>query len=147
VNRFINGRRMDQQDKEPDATTGLLQHTGSVADDDDDVVGTSVTDWMESTSSKAANGHGQGIGVAPAAGSQLNASGTEISLDGPAQRAVQASGAGSVACGGNGNGSGKGGSSTALLKTAWKLKYQDFLPDKKGAGAANFDPITSENFQ
>ena len=150
---------MEQQGEEPDATAGLLQHAGSGPDDDDDtaVLDTATVDGrvpLTITDSGAANGqkkrHGSGVNV-PAAGSQLNASGTEISLDGPTSRAAPPTAGAGHGASGPGTGSGSGGrvtgSSTVSLKTYWKLKYQDFLPDKKGAGSVKFDPVASENFQ
>lgn len=146
MHRYLNGRMLDGQ--EPDATAGLLQHAGSGPEDEDDgPVPTTVVDGLASERHTA-------IVAAPAAttgssavvaGSQLNASGTEISLDGV--RAV-APPAGSNVIQGSGKGGGGGTTSMVSLKSsAWRLKYQDFMPDKKGAGANNFNPISSEHFQ
>lgn len=157
VHRYLNGRILDQQNEEPDATTGLLQHVGSGAEDDDDggaggggivaagaMTSTTADDRIvESSVSRTGNAPSSS-----AAGCQLNASGTEISLDGQAAGRATHATVGSAASVGGGGGSGKpAGSSTASLKTSWKIKYQDFLPDKKGTGAAKFDPVTSEHFQ
>ncbi len=141
---MLDGQR--SSDMEPDATAGLLQHAGSGPEDDDDgLVSTTVADGPAAERHTAITATPAGSsGSATVAGSQLNASGTEISLDGV--RTVGQT-IGSTAMTGSGKSGGAGATSTVSLKTAWKLKYQDFLPDKKGAGANNFNPISSEHFQ
>lgn len=100
-----------------EATTGLLQ-AGATADDDDDAPMATAAVVQTTTT---------------ASGGRLEASGTEVSLHGrPAATGLT---------------SAARTSSTASIRSAWKLKYQDFLPDRKHGRFAKWNPSSSEHFQ
>jgi len=118
LGRYVNGGILDPSECE-EATTGLLQ-AGAAADDEDDAPPTAVTSAVVQTSTAAA-------------GSRMEASVTEVSLHG----APTTAGPTAVVR----------TSSMASVRTSWKLKYQDFLPDKKHGRFAKWNPSSSEHFQ
>ena len=115
---YVNGGILDPSESE-EATTGLLQ-AGAAGDDDDDAPPTTTTSTVVQTS------------AAPPGG-RLEASGTEVSMHGrPAT---------------TGPISGGRTSSNTSIRSSWKLKYQDFLPEKKHGRLAKWNPSSSEHFQ
>jgi len=120
LRRYVNGGILDPSESE-EAITGLLQ-AGATADDDDD--GPPTT-----TATSAV------VQASTAAGGRLEASGTEVSFHGrQAAAAPPPTGAGKT-------------SSTTSIRSSWKLKYQDFLPDRKHGRFAKWNPSSSEHFQ
>ena len=102
---------------ESEEATTGLLQAGATGDDDDDAPPTTMTSTVVQTAS----------------GKRLEASGTEVSLHGrPAATAP--------ALGGR-------TSSSASIRSSWKLKYQDFLPEKKHGRFAKWNPSSSEHFQ
>ena len=119
LRRYVNGAILDPSESE-EATTGLLQ-AGAAADDDDDALPPSVVSSAVVQTSTAAPG------------GRLEASGTEVTLQG---RPVTT---GSTTAGKT--------SSTASIRSSWKLKYQDFLPERKHGRSSKWNPSSSEHFQ
>jgi len=121
LRRYVNGGILDPSESE-EATTGLLQ-AGAAGDDDDD--------GPPPTTAPSAVVQASALG----SGGPLEASGTEVSLHG---RPAATSGPAPVGR----------TSSSASMRSAWKLKYQDFLPDKKhGRSSGKWIPSSSEHFQ
>lgn len=118
--RYVNGAILDPSESE-EATTGLLQ-AGAAGEDDDDGPPTAVTSSAVVQTSAAA------------AGGRLEASGTEVSLHGRPAPTGPTPGAARTG-------------SIASLRSSWKLKYQDFLPDRKHGRFAKWNPSSSEHFQ
>jgi len=123
LRRYVNGGILDAGESE-EATTGLLQ-AGATDEDDSGLAAPSSA--VAPTS-------------AAAAGGRLEASGTEVSLHGRPAAAATAATAGPAPA--------VKTSSTASIRSSWKLKYQDFLPDRKhGRSSAKWNPSSSEHFQ
>jgi len=118
LRRYVNGGILDPSESE-EATTGLLQ-AGATGDDDDDAPTTTTNSTVVQASAAAPSG-------------RLEASGTEVSMHGRQVTTVQAAG-------------GRTSSNTSI-RSSWKLKYQDFLPDKKHGRIAKWNPSNSEHFQ
>ena len=119
LRRYVNGGILDPSESE-EATTGLLQ-ASATADDEDDGLTNTTTAAVIQTSTAASGG-------------RLEASGTEVSLHGrPAPTTAPAPG-------------GRTSSSTSI-RSSWKLKYQDFLPERKHGRFAKWNPSSSEHFQ
>ena len=118
LRRYVNGGILDPSESE-EATTGLLQ-ASATADDEDDGLPTTTTSAVIQTSTAASGG-------------RLEASGTEVSLHGRPAPPAPAPG-------------GKTSSSTSI-RSSWKLKYQDFLPERKHGRFAKWNPSSSEHFQ
>ena len=118
--RYVNGAILDPGESE-EATTGLLQ-AGAAGDDDDEapLTTTTATSTVIQTSTAVPTG-------------RLEASGTEVSTHGRTVNTVAAS-------------AGRTSSNTSI-RSSWKLKYQDFLPDKKHGRIAKWNPSSSEHFQ
>jgi len=90
------------------------------ADEDDDAPPTTTTGAVVQTSTTTSGG-------------RLEASGTEVSLHGRPSTTAQ------VPAGRT--------SSLASIRSSWKLKYQDFLPETKHGRSAKWNPSSSEHFQ
>lgn len=119
LRRYVNGGILDPSESE-EATTGLLQ-AGAAGDDDEDALTPNITSSTVVQTSTAAPG------------GRLEASGTEVSLHGRPATTGPAPASKTL--------------STASIRSAWKLKYQDFLPDKKHGRSSKWNPSSSEQFQ
>jgi len=122
LRRYVNGSILDPSESE-EATTGLLQ-AGAAGEDEDDAPPTITTVPPVLTAVSAPGG-------------RLEASGTEVSTHGR----PTAGGGGQTAVGGGRT------SSNTSMRSSWKLKYQDFLPDRKHSRVAKWNPSSSEHFQ
>jgi len=120
LRRYVNGTILDPRSESEEATTGLLQ-AGAVGEDEDEAPVTATNAPVVTA-------------AAPAPGGRLEASGTEVSAHGrPASSGPTAVGGRTM--------------SNASIRSSWKLKYQDFLPDRKQSRIAKWNPSSSEHFQ